>query len=134
MRILVRAPGFAAAAIVTLALGIGANAAIFSVVRAVVLKPPPYRDPARVVVFLNSTTSAPGKLTSSSLPDYEDWQRQLTSFESVGLLSGWTFNVTGIDLPERVYGARVTGSLFPMLDTPPLLGRGHRAGRRPPGP
>jgi len=123
MRILVRAPGFAAAAIVTLALGIGANAAIFSVVRAVVLRPPPYRDPARLVVFLNSTTSAPGKLTTSSLPDYEDWQRQLTSFESVGLLSGWTFNVTGIDLPERVYGARVTGSLFPMLDTPPLLGR-----------
>jgi predicted permease len=123
VRILVRAPGFAAAAIVTLALGIGANAAIFSVVRAVVLKPPPYRDPSRVVVFLNSATSATGKLTSSSLPDYEDWQRQLTSFESVGLLSGWTFNVTGIDLPERVFGARVSGSLFPMLGTPPLVGR-----------
>jgi putative ABC transport system permease protein len=123
VRTLIRAPGFAAAAIVTLTLGIGANAAIFSVVRAVVLKPPPYRDPSRVLVFLNSTTSAPGRVTSSSLPDYDDWQRQLTSFDSVGLLSGWTFNVTGIDLPERVFGARVTGSLFPMLDTPPLLGR-----------
>jgi putative ABC transport system permease protein len=123
IRLLVRAPGFAAAAIVTLALGIGANAAIFSVVRAVVLKPPPYRDPARVVVFLNSTATAPGAITSSSLPDYEDWQRQLTSFETLGLLSGWTFNVTGLDLPERVFGARVSGSLFPTLGTPPLLGR-----------
>ena len=123
IRLLVRAPGFAAAAIVTLALGIGANAAIFSVVRAVVLKPPPYRDPSRVVAFLNSNTGAPGSITSSSLPDYEDWQRQLTSFESIGLLSGWTFNITGLELPERVFGARVSGSLFPMLGTPPLLGR-----------
>jgi putative ABC transport system permease protein len=123
IRVLARAPGFATAAIVTLALGIGANAAIFSVVRAVVLKPPPYRDPARVVVFLNSTAAAPGAITSSSLPDYEDWQRQLTSFDGLGLLSGWTFNLTGLDLPERIFGARVSGSLFPMLGTAPLLGR-----------
>ena len=123
VRILVRAPAFAAAAIVTLALGIGANAAIFSVVRAVVLNPPPYRDPSRIVAFLNSSTAAPGSITSSSLPDYEDWQRQLTSFDGLGLLSGWTFNLAGRDLPERVFGARVSGSLFPMLGTPPLLGR-----------
>ena len=123
IRLLSHAPGFAAAAIITLALGIGANAAIFSVVRAVVLKPPPYRDPSRVVVFLNGRTSAPGSITSSSLPDYEDWQRQLRSFEGVGLSSGWTFNITGLDFPERVFGARVSGSLFPMLGTPPLLGR-----------
>src|SRR6185436_13154196 len=123
VRLLLRAPGFAAAAIITLALGIGANAAIFSVVRAVVLKPPPYRDPSRVVVFLNDRTSAPGSITSSSLPDYEDWQRQLRSFEGLGVSSGWTFNITGLDLPERVFGARVSGSLFPMLGTPPLLGR-----------
>jgi putative ABC transport system permease protein len=123
VRLLLRAPGFAAAAIITLALGIGANAAIFSVVRAVILKPPPYRDPSRVVVFLNDRTSAPGSITSSSLPDYEDWQRQLTSFEGLGVSSGWTFNITGLDLPERVFGARVSGSLFPMLGTPPLLGR-----------
>jgi predicted permease len=123
MRLLLRAPGVAAAAIITLALGIGANAAIFSVVRAVVLKPPPYRDPSRVVVLLNSRTDAPGSMTSSSLPDYEDWQRQLTSFEGVGLSSGWTFNITGLDLPERVFGARVSGSLFATLGTLPLLGR-----------
>jgi putative ABC transport system permease protein len=123
-RLLLRAPGFAAAALVTLALGIGANAAIFSVVRAVVLKSPPYRDAERVVAFLNSSDGAFSSITSSSLPDYEDWNRQLTSFESVGLLSGWTFNISGLELPERVFGARVSGSLFPLLGTPPLLGRG----------
>ena len=123
LRLLRRAPGFAAAAIVTLALGIGANAAIFSVVRAVVLNPPPYHDPARVIAFLNSKQTTAGSITSSSLPDYEDWRRQLTSFESFGLLSGWTFNVAGLELPERVFGARVTGSLFGTLGTRPLLGR-----------
>jgi putative ABC transport system permease protein len=123
VRLLRRAPGFAAAAIVTLALGIGANTAIFSVVRAVVLRPPPYRDPARLVTFLNSRSGRPGSLTSSSQPDYLDWERQLTSFERLGLHSGWTFNITGLELPERVYGARVSGSLFTMLGTPPLVGR-----------
>ena len=124
LRLLRRAPAFAAAAIVTLALGIGANVAIFSVVRAVVLKPPPYRDPSRVVAFLNSRSGGTATIYSSSLPDYEDWKRQLTSFESMGLMSGWTFNITSLELPERVFGARVTGSLFPTLGTPPLLGRG----------
>ena len=123
LRLLRRAPGFAAAAIVTLALGIGANAAIFSVVRAVVLNPPPYRDPSRIIAFLNSKQTTPGSITSSSLPDYEDWRRQLTSFEGFGLLSGWTFNIAGLELPERVFGARVTGSLFGTLGTRPLLGR-----------
>ena len=124
IRLLRRAPGFAVAAIVTLALGIGANAAIFSVVRAVVLRPPPYRDPAGVLAFVNSKIDRDraGSITSSSLPDYEDWRR-LTSFESVALLSGWTFNVSGLELPERIFGARVSGSLFPLLGTPPLLGR-----------
>jgi len=122
VRLLARAPGFAAVALVTLALGIGANAAIFSVVRAVILRPPPYRDPARLVAFLNSRSEAPGSITSSSMPDYEDW-RKLSSFEDLGLLSGWTFNIIGLELPERVFGARVTSSLFQTLGTPPLLGR-----------
>jgi putative ABC transport system permease protein len=123
VRLLRRSPGFAAAAIVTLALGIGANAAIFSVVRAVVLRPPPYRDPSGIVAFLNGKNGAPGSITSSSLPDYEDWRTRLTSFESMGVLSGWTFNATGIDLPERLFGARVSGTLFSVLGTPALVGR-----------
>ena len=123
LRLLRRAPAFTAAATITLALGIGANVAIFSVVRSVVLRPPPYRNPSGVLAFLNSRSGAPASITSSSLPDFEDWRRELTSFDSLGLLSGWTFNITGLDLPERVYGARVSGSLFPLLGTPPLFGR-----------
>jgi putative ABC transport system permease protein len=123
VRLLLRAPGFAAVALVTLALGIGANAAIFSVVRAVILRPPPYRDPARLITFLNSRSETTGAITSSSLPDYQDWRQRLTSFDSFGVLSGWTFNITGLELPERVFGARVSGSLFQTLGTPPLLGR-----------
>jgi putative ABC transport system permease protein len=124
IRLLRHAPGFAAAAILTLALGIGANAAIFSIVRAVALRPPPYQDPARVIAFLNSRPGAPpSAITSSSFPDYEDWHRQLASFNSLGILAGWTFNITGVGLPERVFGARVSGSLFPLLGTPALLGR-----------
>jgi putative ABC transport system permease protein len=96
---------------------------IFSVVRAVILRPPPYHDASRVVAFLNGKAGATGSITSSSLPDYEDWRRQLTSFNSIGILSGWTFNATGLDLPERLFGARVSGSLFPLLGTPALLGR-----------
>ncbi|HVT57477.1 MAG TPA: ABC transporter permease [Thermoanaerobaculia bacterium] len=123
LRRLARAPGFAAVAIATLALGIGANTAIFSIVHAVVLAPLPYRAAQRVVALVNSGPRGAGSITSSSLPDYEDWRRQATSFESLGLLSGWTFNLSGLELPERLYGARVSGSLFPLLGTPPLLGR-----------
>ena len=109
LRLLRRAPSFAAAATITLALGIGANVAIFSVVRAVILRPPAYRDPSGVIAFINSRPGGgPGSITSSSLPDYEDWQRQMTLFDSVGLMSGWTFNLSGLDLPERIFGARVS--------------------------
>jgi putative ABC transport system permease protein len=122
-RLFLRSPGFAAAAILTLALGIGANAAIFSIVNAVVLEPPPYRDPARVFAFLNGRSGDVGAITSSSLPDYQDWQQQLTSFERIGLLSGWTFNATSLELPERLFGARVSGTFFEVLGTPALVGR-----------
>src|SRR5688500_14718138 len=91
LRLLRRTPAFAAAATLTLALGIGANVAIFSVLRAVVLRPPPYSDPSGVLAFLNSRSGAAGSITSSSLPDFEDWRRDLTSFDSLALLSGWTF-------------------------------------------
>ena len=90
IRLLRRAPGFTAAATIPLALGIGANAAIFSVVRAVILRPPPYRDPSRVIAFLNIHSGTRAQIMSSSLPDFEDWRRQLTSFESMAVLSGVT--------------------------------------------
>ena len=132
LRLLRKSPGFAAVAILTLALGVGANAAIFSVVHAVVLRPLPFREPDRLLVFVTSRSapsapSAPsvtsGSMTSNSLPDFDDWREQTTSFSGLALLSGWTFNLTGRELPERIYGARVSGSLFPVLAAKPLLGR-----------
>jgi putative ABC transport system permease protein len=129
LRLLRRSPGFAAVAILTLALGVGANAAIFSVVHAVVLRPLPFLEPDRLLVFVTSRSdaSAPsvtsGSMTSSSLPDFDDWREQATSFDGLALLSGWTFNLTGRELPERIYGARVSGSLFPVLGAKPLIGR-----------
>jgi putative ABC transport system permease protein len=122
-RTLWRSPGFSAVAVLTLALGIGANTAIFSVVNAVVLRHLPFHDPDKLLVFITSRSETTGSVTSVSLPDFEDWRRQASSFEALGLSSGWTFNLTGRGLPERIYGARVTGSLFPILGATPLLGR-----------
>jgi putative ABC transport system permease protein len=123
LRALRQHPGFAAVAVLTLALGLGANTAIFSVVHAVLIKPLPFRAASQVVVFRNSRSADPGGVTSSSVPDYEDWRRQSTMFAGMAMLSGWTFNLQGRDVPERLYGARVTGEFFGVLDTPPLLGR-----------
>ncbi len=129
LRLLRKSPGFAAVAVLTLALGVGANAAIFSVVHAVVLRPLPFREPDRLLVFVTSRSdsSAPsaasGSVTSTSLPDFDDWREQSASFDGLGLLSGWTFNLTGREVPERIYGARVSGSLFPVLAAKPLVGR-----------
>ena len=129
LRLLRKSPGFAAVAILTLALGVGANTAIFSVVHAVVLRPLPFREPDTLLVFITSRSNASalsatsGSMTSSSLPDFEDWREQATSFSGLALLTGWTFNLTGREWPERIYGARVSGSLFPVLGARPLLGR-----------
>jgi len=90
LRLLRKNPGFATVAVLTLALGVGANAAIFSIVRAVVLKPLPFRDPDRLLVFITSRSNANrGSMTSTSLPDFDDWREQAASFDGLGLLSGW---------------------------------------------
>ena len=123
LRLLRKNPGFAAVAILTLALGVGANTAIFSVVHAVVLKRLPFRDPDRLLLFMTRRADATPSVTSNSLPDFEDWRQQASSFSEMGLLSGWTFNLTGRELPERIFGARVSGTLFPLIGAPPLLGR-----------
>ena len=122
LRSLLRTPGFTTAAVLTLALGIGANTAIFAVVNAVLLEPLGYPQSDRLVsvVQRHERTGSP---EFASLPDYNDWRSESTQFEHMGGAWGVTFNLTAIDEPERLRGALVTASLFPTFATQPVLGR-----------
>ena len=117
LRQLRKSPGFAIVAVLTLALGIGANTAIFSVVNAVLLRPLPYNDDGRLVVIL---THGRGPVAPAN---FADWQRQSHAFESMGAAEYWTPNLTGTDNPEKLLGLRITPEMFPMLGVQPLLGR-----------
>jgi predicted permease len=121
IRMLAKNPGFTLAAIVALALGIGANTAIFSVVNAVLLRPLPYRDPDRLMVLLHDGSSpvAPA--------NYLDWRRQSRSFEEMGAAEFWTPNLTGGDRPEHTWALRLTTSMFLVLGVQPMLGRAFSA-------
>jgi putative ABC transport system permease protein len=122
IRGLLRTPGFTTAAVLTLALGIGANTAIFAVVNAVLLEPLGYPQSDRLVSIVqrHERTGAPEFAT---LPDYTDWRTQSTQLEHIGGAWGVTFNLTAIEEPDRLRGALVTASLFPTFATPPVLGR-----------
>jgi len=121
MRTLLRSPGFASVAIIALALGIGANSAIFSVVNAVLLRPLPYREPDRLVwvsqYFQRSDSSF------VLFPDFIGWREQSGVFEDMAAYGNGDFNVTGGPESERVAGVRVTANLFSLLDVHPDLGR-----------
>ena len=122
LRGLVRTPGFTLLGVLTLALGIGANTAIFSVVNAVLLNPLAYHDPNRLVTLLHSGSDpvAPA--------NFVDWRDQSRSFASMAAAEYWSPNLTGADAPEHLIGLRVTQGLFPMLGVAPLLGRTFAAG------
>ena len=117
LRAMLRKPAFTAIAVIVLALGIGANTAIFSVVDAVLLRPLAYRDSGRLVTIL---MSGDGPV---SVANYIDWRDQSRSFSATGAAEFWSPNLTGIDAPEHVAGLKVTQSLFPMLGIEPILGR-----------
>src|SRR5215217_1680410 len=124
LRMMVRNPVFTAIAIITLALGIGANTAIFSVVDAVLLRPLPYPDADRLV-FLWSTMNAHGVPQSgSALPDYQGWRDHNKVFDGLGGFYYGDFNLaTENEPPERIQGAYITSNLFAVLQVPPALGR-----------
>jgi putative ABC transport system permease protein len=120
-RSLRRSPGFTVAAVLTLALGIGANAAIFSVLDAVVLRPLPYRDPERLVGVWNSWTDTP-RATLSSL-EYFDYREQLRSFEQFGVMAGGAVTLTGAGEPARLAIGVVSHGVLPALGVAPQAGR-----------
>ncbi len=124
-RMLWNFPGFAAIAVLTLALGIGANAAIFSIINAVLLKPLPFPDPDRLVLVWENSVRQPGRLNIVSAPNFQDWQRQNHLFESMAIFdsAGKGYNLSEGTEPERVSGVRVSAGYFDVLGVKPVLGR-----------
>jgi putative ABC transport system permease protein len=122
---LANAPGFTAIAVLTLALGIGANTAIFSVVNGVLLKPLPYPAPQQLVTVWGRFTGIglPNDRNWFSAPEFRDLQELNKSFSAVAAMTDDSFNITGGGAPERVVGADVSPSLFSMLAIRPVLGR-----------
>jgi putative ABC transport system permease protein len=124
IRMLVKKPGFATITVLTLALGIGANAAIFSAVRAVLLRPLPFPEPDRLVQVFSSTVTSPDGLSgTASPPDFTDWRRDSRSFAELAALNADSFALTGQGAAEQLSGANVTGGFFDVLGLPAHLGR-----------
>jgi predicted permease len=125
-RVLRKNPGFALGAIIVLALGIGANSAIFSVVNAVLLRPLPYTDAERIamVYHVPPQKSFPGmKIFAVSPANYLDWKSQSSAFDAMSIFHGTTMTVTGNDQPEAVPGIVVSSEFFQVFGAAPLMGR-----------
>jgi putative ABC transport system permease protein len=133
-RMLLKNPGFAVVAILTLALGIGANTAIFSVVQQVLLRPLPYQNPEGLVQVWNTYPPAWTQLGLSP-GDFEDWRREAQSFSEVAAYVDVSqgFNMTGQGDPERLVASYATSGLFPMLGVHPVIGRTFSAEQDKPG-
>ena len=122
-RTLRKNPGFTAVAVLTLALGIGANTAIFSVVNTVLLQPLPYQEPDRLVMVWEDDTKGGYPRDTPAAANFMDWRAQNQVFDGMAALADQSYNLTGIGEPERIEGRRVSADLFPLLGVPPLLGR-----------
>ena len=132
-RSLLRSPGFTTAAVLALALGIGANTAVFSVVNAVLLRPLPFEDPDRLVMLFNNTPRG-----GASVADFLDWKTQSRSFETLDVFeinrfTNSRFTWTGDGEPTQVLGFNVTATFFETLGVGPLVGRTFEPGDDQPG-
>jgi putative ABC transport system permease protein len=123
LRMLFKNPGFTAVAVLTLALGIGGNVAVFSLLDAVMLRPLPYSHPERLYMFFPVDTKSGRDLVASSYPNFQDWHEQSHAFEAMAGYHTESFNLTGAAEPERLVGLSSTPGLFALLGIPPLLGR-----------
>jgi putative ABC transport system permease protein len=135
-RVLLKSPGFAAAAIIVLELGVGANTAICSVVNAVLLRPLPLKDPDRLVLVWHvpPASSFPGVKTFSVSPaNYLDWQNQNHVFDKIAAFQRPSFNLTGRAQPESVTAGNATADFFSVLQVQPILGRVFAADEDQPG-
>jgi predicted permease len=121
VRMTAKSPGFAVIAILTLALGIGANTALFSVVNGVLLNPLPYPEPERLVTLHESKPNF--EAGSISFPNFKDWRKENTSFSMMGISRGYSFGLTGAGEPEQVRAQFISTDFLPMLGVKPVIGR-----------
>src|SRR5262249_29466294 len=120
-RMLFKSPAFSLASVLALALGIGANAAMFSVVNPVLLRPFPYDHSERLVTAF--TTDRRFRQAAVSPADYVEWQKQTEVFDDIACYTGGALNLGGIERPERVDGIAVSASIFRVLGVQPEIGR-----------
>jgi putative ABC transport system permease protein len=120
-RTLLKSPGFTVVAVVALALGIGANTAMFSIVNSVLLRPLPYPEPERLTLLFTSMPQF--RDASVSYPNFLDWQQRSRSYENMAAYRNETFNLTGQANPERLRGKMASSTLFSVLGVQPIVGR-----------
>ena len=133
IRLCLRTPGFTAIAVIALALGIGANTAIFTIVNAVLLEPLPFRDPGRLVVLWETNVRRPGRPNVLAPANFIRWQERTTAFERMAPFYDYRVNLTGSGAPEEIVGMDVTPDFFPTLGIAPVLGRAFTADEGPEG-
>ena len=133
LRMLAKNPGFTIVAVIALALGIGANSAIFSVVNTVLLRPLPYKNPEQLVMVWEENSKQGFPKDTPAAANYVDWRDQNHVFASIAAIADISFNLTGIGDPERIDGLRVSTSLFSLLGVEPRLGRAFRPEEDKPG-
>ena len=133
IRNLIKRPGFTLIAVITLALGIGANSAIFSAIDALLLNPLPIPDQDRVMAIWDKDPNHGYEHNEVAVANYFDWRAQNHSFEKLALYRWWNVNLTGIDTPERIQGFLVTSNFFDTLGVQPMIGRGFSEGEDQPG-
>jgi putative ABC transport system permease protein len=119
-RMMLKQPGFTAVAVIALALGIGANTAIFSAVNAVLLRPLPFPEPERLVLVRDLQQADE---TPPSYPEYLDWNEQIRTFDDLAVAFNTSSSLTGQGEPEQLLGVRVSANLLPMLGVKPEIGR-----------
>src|SRR5689334_3812249 len=133
LRGFLKSPGFTATAVLTLALGIGANVAIFSVLDAVLFRPLPYPPPDRLVALDESNPARAEHLMPVAVPDLLEWRDKARCFEGMAAYRGRDFVLTGRGEPERVRAALSTAGLLELLGATPILGRTYTRDEETPG-
>ncbi len=133
IRGLLKRPSFTFIAIITLAIGIGANSAIFSAVNSLLLKPLPFPELGRIVAIWDKVPSRGVVHNEVAMANYLDWRAQNQSFEQLALYRWWSINLTGVEPPERIQGFLVTANFLDALGMKPIMGRNFSEEENQPG-